>query len=373
MSARRALLIPLLLALPTLAGCGRRAEPVDPGRASVVADPGAPRAQLAAAVDAVFADKEAGETRALLVLHNGKQVAERYAPGFGPATRQIGWSMSKCVTALMTGMLVADGRLRLDGGASVPAWQRPGDSRGAVTVRMLLQMRSGLRHAEGARPVTEADTTKMLFLEGRDDMAAYAEGEPLESTPGNGFRYSTANSVILADVAARILSENGDPAARQRAVSDYLRSRLFEPAGMHSMTPEFDAHGTMIGGAMIWGSARDWGRLGELLRNGGRAGDGTGAQLVPRAWIDLMLTPSPGNPAYGGQVWLNRKSTVGREWLWPGRAPRDVFACIGHRGQYVIVSPSQKLTLVRLGQNEGEPFPPLRERLLAILRLFPAR
>ena len=58
------------------------------------------------------------------------------------------------------------------------------------------------------------------------------------------------DAVILADIAARALTESKDPAIRRQAVSDYLRTRLFEPVGMHSAVPEFDAAGTFIGGSI---------------------------------------------------------------------------------------------------------------------------
>jgi CubicO group peptidase (beta-lactamase class C family) len=365
---RRAPLIAAVLALPALAGCHDAASRTADSTAMSAA-PGVPGAALREAVDALFADPAAGETRALLVLRDGKTVAERYGAGFGADTRQIGWSMSKCVTGLLVGQLVADGRLRLDAPAPVPAWQRAGDPRGAITLRMLLQMRAGLSHLESADPVYNADTVKMLFLEGRDDMAAYAEGQPLATQAGTRFNYSTANSVILADLAARVLAPGGTPAARQQAVSHYLQSRLFEPAGLFSMLPEFDARGTMEGGSMIWATARDWAKLGELLRHDGVA---SGMQIVPRGWIAFMRSATPANPAYGGQLWLNRASAISKENLFPGRAPADLFACLGHRGQYVIVSPSQRLTLVRLGISEGEPNVALRERLLTIVRSLPS-
>ena len=229
-------------------------------------------------------------------------------------------------------------------------------------------MRSGLAHVESTDPVYAADTVKMLFLEGRDDAAGYAEGEPLGRTAGTRYLYSTANSVILADIAADVLAPGGTPGARRAAVAHHLASRLFEPAHLASMTPEYDAHGTMLGGSMIWATARDWARFGELLRNDGAS---NGMQLVPRGWIGFMRSPSPTNPAYGGQLWLNRRSKVSEEFLFPGRSPANLFACVGHRGQFVIVSPSQRLTLVRLGISAGDPNIALRERLYAVLKLFP--
>jgi CubicO group peptidase (beta-lactamase class C family) len=369
---RRAFLILPLLALPALIGCGK-GQPVQPplspaALAAVIEKPGVSRTRLARAADALFIDPTIGETRALLVLQGGKIVAQRYAAPYDAKTRFMGWSLAKCVTGVLTGLLVADGRLRLDEPAPIKTWQRPGDARGEITLRQLLQMRSGLRHSEGGDPRYAADTNRMLFLDGRDDMAAYAEAQPLEAEPGATWKYSTATSVILADAAAGALTESRDPRLRREAVGEYLRTRLFEPLGMHSAQPEFDAAGTMIGGSMIQATTRDWSRFGEFLRNGGAI---VGAQILPRGWTEFMTTPSPRNPGYGAQIWLNRPQPNGHEVLFPGAAPASMFACIGHLGQYIIVSPSQRLTVVRLGKTDEEQRDALRRRLADLVRVFP--
>lgn len=357
MLLRRAPLILPLLALPALIACGSGSgdaapAPLSPAvLATVVEKPGVSRERLAREIDALFTDKAAGETRALVVMRNGRIVGERYAAGFTPETRHIGWSMSKTVTGVMIGQLVSDGRLRLDESAPVPAWQRSGDPRGEITLRQLLQMRSGLRHTEMGDPLPRSDEVRMLFRDGRDDMAAYAEAQPLEAEPGRSFEYSSATTVILADIAARALTESHNPAVRRQIVNEYLRTRLFEPAGMKSMTAEFDAAGTFIGSSMVYATARDWGRFGEFLRQRGAV---SGAQLVPVGWIDLMTRPSPRNAAYGAQLWLNRRRPDGTSPLFPDRAPANVFACVGFLGQYVIVFPDQRLTIVRLGKTEEQ-------------------
>lgn len=372
MMPRRASFILPLLALPTLMGCGGQdaaPPPLSPAALEAVAkEPGVPREKLARAADNLFSDTQIGETRALLVLRDGRIVAERYAPGYDAKTRFLGWSMSKCVTAVLTGLLVADGRLRLDEPAPIKAWQRPGDARGEITLRQLLQMRSGLRHREEADPPYESDTVRMLFLDGRDDMAAYAEAQPLEAEPGTQWKYSSATSVILADAAAMALTDSRDPALRRGAVGDYLRTRLFEPLGMRSAQPEFDLAGTMIGGSMIHAQARDWAKFGEFLRNRGGV---VGAQILPSGWVEFMTRPGPDNPGYGAQVWLNRPQADGHEVLFPSQAPASLFACIGHDGQYILVSPSQRLTVVRLGKTRTDDRARLRQRLAELIAVFP--
>ncbi len=365
-------LLPALLPALLLAACGggQPAEPpLDPQALAVVSEaPGVPREKLARAVDALFTDEGIGETRAVLVLHAGEIAAERYAQGYGRDTKFIGWSMSKTVTGVLVGALVAEGRLHLDRSPPIPAWRRPGDPRGDITLRQLMQMRSGLRHQEMADPIYTSGEVRMMFLDGRDDMAAWAEAQPLEHEPGRVFQYSTPSSVILSDIAARVLAPDGSADERRRAMSAFMTSRLSGPLRAPSFTPEFDAHGTMMGGSMIWATARDWGKFGELLRHKGSV---RGTQVVPRSWVEFMTSPSPRAPDYGALTWLNRDSGTDRTVLFPEQGPKDAFSAVGHLGQYVTVIPSRKLTIVRLGKTNDTLRAPLVERIEAIAALYP--
>jgi CubicO group peptidase (beta-lactamase class C family) len=336
---------------------------------AVTADAGAPKEDLARAIDTLFTDPAVGETRAVVVMANGKLAAERYGAGYGPETRLVSWSMAKTITATMIGMLVADGRLTLDEPAPIPAWQRPGDPRSAITLRYLLQMRSGLDHTEAGPVPVESSEVRMLFLDGRDDMAKWAEEQPLEAVPGSTFEYSSNTTVILADIAARVLTENShDPETRRRAVLEYLESRLFEPLGMTSVVPEFDASGTLIGGSLMHATARDYARFGEMLRNKGAY---RGTQIVPRQWVEAMTIPSPESPQYGLQTWLNRP--VDDSPLFPDRGPHSLFAMIGHMGQYVLISPEQRLTVVRLGHSDEVQRKALMPKLADLTEIYPSR
>jgi len=336
-------------------------------------DAGAPKDQLARAVDELFTSDGLGETRAVVLLADGKVAVERYAPGYDNETRFVSWSMAKTITATLIGMLVADGLLSVDEPAPVPMWQRSGDPRADITLRHLLQMRSGLRHTEAGDPPYESSEVRMLFLDGRDDMAKWAKEQPLEAEPGERFEYSSNTTVILADIAARALTDSEDPETRRTAVAAYLDERLFGPLSMTSITPEYDASGTLIGGSLMHASAIDYARFGEFMRNGGRAPGGE--QLVPRRWIEAMIEPSPVSEHYGYQTWLNRPEPEleGGHPLFPDRAPASMFALIGHMGQYVIVSPDQGLTMVRLGHSDSEERPPMLQEMADVMALYPQR
>ncbi|MFN3990212.1 MAG: serine hydrolase domain-containing protein [Erythrobacter sp.] len=379
MSRPHQLLKPALALVPALlvAACSNAppapAPLTEAALAAVTDKAGAPRDQLAREIDDLFTQEGLGETRAVVVMADGELAAERYAPGYDKDTRFISWSMAKTVTGVLIGMLVADGLLSLDTPAPVEQWQRPGDPRAEITLRHLLQMRSGLRHVESGDPPYKSSEVRMLFLDGRDDMARWAREQPLEYEPGDKFVYSSNTSVILADIATNALTRSKDPATRARVMRDYLHERLFGPLGMTSMVPEFDASGTLIGGSLMHATARDWAKLGEFLRRKGRTPDGT--QLVPSRWVEAMLTPSPRSPQYGFQIWLNRPipGSDGQHPLFPERAPASLFSLIGHMGQYVLVSPEQGVTLVRLGHSDSKERPAMLQQAADVLALYPVR
>lgn len=378
MSPRRLPLIVALLLLPALASCSeggyQAPPPPSPESSAAIRNAGgAVRDDLGRAIDSLFDPDHVGATDALVIMKRGDVIAERYAAGVSARTRLPGWAMTQCLTTVMIGQLISDGRLRLNESAPVPDWQRPGDPRGVITLKQLVQMRSGLRNRETADPERRSDRWRMLYLEGRDDMAAYAEVQPLEAAPGQVFAPSSATGVILADLASRVLTDSREPAIRRKVVSDYLHARVLKPLGMGSTQVGFDSAGTLVGSEMAATTAREWALLGEFLRHKGSV---KGAQVLPRRWVEFMRAPSPRNPAYGAGIWLNRQPSdnardIPRATLWPGNGKPDIFACRGEYGQYVIGSPNQLLTVVRLGRSTPEEAALLHERLGQLIELFP--
>jgi CubicO group peptidase (beta-lactamase class C family) len=361
----------------TLAACGSAPAPVDADKPIIqsYADNAAvPSQALRDAVAPFFEDAALSETRALVVMQGGVVVAERYAPGYTPDTKLVSWSMAKTVTGALVGFMVADGLLVLDDAASVPEWSNPGDPRSKITLRQLLHMSSGIDHTEVPEEgvaIYEADTPRMLFMDGRENVARYAESRTLEANPGTHFEYSSATTNILVDIMTRALTASRNPLVRRDAMLGYARGRLFEPLGMTSMVPEFDRNGTMIGGSLIHATARDWAKFGEFLRNNGSV---RAAQILPVSWVRFMKASSGNDAAYGGHLWLNKTRQKGRDQvLFPGQAPNDVFAAIGHLGQFIVVSPQHKLVIVRLGKTQDDQLDPINAQIAKLIATFPKR
>jgi CubicO group peptidase (beta-lactamase class C family) len=332
---------PALPATPAAPAAAPHAAPAPPAVQST-AWPQGEQVSTDPRMDRLIADEalDGPGWRAIVVVHRGRIVAERYAPGFSAATPLLGWSMAKSVTAGLIGLLVKDGRLSLDQSAGWPS--RPGDGRDRIRISDLLSMTSGLRFNETYGAVS--DVTRMLYLE--PDMARFAHDQPLAHPVEEVWSYSSGTALILS----RIFQD----AAGARPL-EYVRHRLFDPLGMSSATFETDEHGTLVGSSYLYATARDWARYGLLLADGGMW---QGQELLPPGYVHMMATPvAASGGQYGhGQVWLwgSDPTTPG---LNPDAAfgiPADTFWMEGHDGQSVAIIPSRELVVVRMGLTPSE-------------------
>lgn len=310
-----------------------------------------------------------GETRAVLVIKDSKQLFRQLATGYSDQTRFISWSMAKSITAVLIGELVADGKLSLDAPVPFAEWRKQGDPRGQITLRHMLHMSSGLDHIEGLDPaegdkgILGSDTTQTLFVAGTQAMAARGLAKGLEAKPGTKYEYSSITSLLLAELITRQLTDSKDPNVRAAAYTAFATERLFKPAGITDAMLEFDGAGTQIGGSIIHMTLDDWGRFGSLLLEG----KGTdGVEVIAPDWLSFLKMPSITDPGYGGHFWLNRprsQENAANPALFPGKGPDSAFAAVGHLGQYVIVSPDQRLVVVRLGKTNDDQLGPVRKAL----------
>jgi CubicO group peptidase (beta-lactamase class C family) len=274
-------------------------------------------------------------TKAVVVVHDGRVLAERYAPGYGVDTPLMGWSMAKSFTSALIGILVRQGRLRIEEAAPVPAWRDPADPRHAITIDHLLRMTSGL-----ALDDTQSgfdSVTQMLF--GEPDMAGLAERARLEAEPGRRWKYTSGNTLILSRIIRDAVGGHAADVLR------FAKGELLGPLGISTATLEFDLTGTPVGSSFMLASARDWARFGMLYLDDGVVG---GRRILPEGWVRYSSTQTLDSP-YAAGFWRGA-----REWRagWP--IPSDAFFASGFLGQRVFIAPSARLVIVRFGATQGD-------------------
>ncbi|MFZ4382193.1 MAG: serine hydrolase, partial [Sandarakinorhabdus sp.] len=232
-------------------------------------------------------------------------------------------------------------------------------------------MASGVQHIEAGPAPERADTNRALFADQSGDIYKAAVAEPAEVPPGSRFQYNTLTTHILARIVADAVAPGAKSAdERRRAVRNFINQRLSAPAGMNSLLCEYDPQGNLYGGSLCHATARDWAAFGQMYLDGGVV---AGVAVVRPDWVRFVTTSSPTNAGYGGQFWLNRKQSSGKDdALFWQKGPADAYAAIGHLGQYVIVVPSKRLVIVRLGKTQDDVLQPVRDGLARLVNGFPA-
>lgn len=276
---------------------------------------------------------ELGETHAVVVIQGGRLIAERYAAGYGPDQTYPSWSMAKSITQALAGILVGDGRLDIHAPAEVPEWAAADDPRRAITLDLLLRMSSGLRFVEDYVPEHPSDVITMLFGEGQADVAHFAADQPLAHPPGRFWSYSSGTTNIVSRALSRAIGAYGSD------FEAFMRERLFDPIGMTSAKPRFDAAGTFIGSSFCFCTARDFARFGLLYL---RDGVWEGRRILPAGWVDYARTPTWQQPTDEG--------AYGAHW-WLGAAGDGSFSANGYQGQYTAVIPDLDMVIVRHGNS----------------------
>ncbi|MEA3008771.1 MAG: hypothetical protein QOJ91_463 [Sphingomonadales bacterium] len=312
-------------------------------------------AALARAVGAAFDRRTYGqgsETTAVLVVQDGRIVAERYRADFDMHMAQRTWSVGKSLAGTIIGAAVQQNLLDVDQPVLVPEWRRPGDPRAAITTDNLLRMASGL-HSDSAGNRTDAT----YF--GGSSVTENATQWPLETAPGARFRY--ANNDIL--LAVRGLRARLDKGGRDRSLAFPFESVLWK-IGMTRTVPETDWQGNFILSSQVWTTARDLGRLGLLYLDDGVW---NGERILPPGWGAYVSRRGPAQPASG----YGYGATF---WTFPADLglPADAYIGQGNRGQYLAIIPSRRLVVVRRGYDgPGTAFDPgafVRDVLQALIR-----
>jgi hypothetical protein len=309
--------------LPEIAGSDV-VEPADPA--------------LKVALDHAF-EEPAGppfrRTKAVVVVRNGRIIAERYAPGVGIDTQLASFSMTKSMINALLGIMTQQGLTSPSLPAPIPEWHGAGDPRREIEVGHLMRMTSGLALDETDNPLNPSD---QMFA--YDDMAAFAVKAPLIAAPGTRWAYSSATTQILA----RIIREAvGGP----EQTLAYAWRELFNPLGMRDVTLEFDGSGTLQGANNMLASARDWARFGLLYLNDGKIGD---KRILHPEWVEF-ITWTTLDTDYAAGFWTNRSEHPNALGRVRAGIPRDAYYASGNLGQRCVIIPSQHMVVVRMGDS----------------------
>ena len=292
---------------------------------------------LKAALDHAFeepAEPPFRRTKAMVILRDGRVIAERYAAGIDIDTQLIGFSMTKSVVSALIGIMTQQGLTSPSLPAPIPQWRGATDPRREIEVGHLLRMTSGLALDEtnsGFDP-----SSQMVFLQ--NDMAGFAVQAPMIAPPGTRWHYSSATTEILAKI---IRDAVGGP----EQTLAYAWRELFNPLGMRDVTLEFDASGTLQGSTYMFASARDWARFGLLYLDDGMIG---GKRILHEDWVDYSAAATLDSD-YGAGFWTNRSDNERANGRVRLGIPRDAFFASGDLGQRIVIIPSQHLVVVRLG------------------------
>jgi len=299
-------------------------------------------AALAAASDWAF-HRESPEqvTLSLLVVHQGRIIHERYAPGVDLTTRTRTWSTAKSIAVTLFGILADQGRLALDeplGFDWLPRAASPEtDPRNAITLRHLLNMSSGLYPVDNAG-LEYATGSGLAYWAGASSVHG-ALSRALFREPGTYWDYENYDT-LLAVYAMKLALED------HRTYLEFPRRALLDRIGMRNTLVSTDRFGDFILSSQVYTNARDLARFGLLYLNGGTW---NGERLLSEDWIDFVRTPAPATARTGNQY-------GGQWWLVPDNradVPGDAYSTAGNRGQYVIVVPSHDLVIVRRGLDYG--------------------
>jgi CubicO group peptidase (beta-lactamase class C family) len=285
---------------------------------------GATRPRSQAASDWAFTRESREQvTLSLLVVHRGRIIHERYAPGVDMTTRTRTWSTAKSLAATLFGILVDQGRMALDKPLGFDWLPRASgareDPRAAITLRHVLHMSSGLDTVDNAG-LEYATGSGMAYWAGASSVRG-ARNRGLIREPGTNWDYENYDT-LLATYAMKLAI--GD----DQAYLEFPRTALLDRLGMRNTLVGVDRFGDFILSSQVYTNARDLARLGLLYQ---QQGMWNGERLLSESWIDFVRTPAPATAQRGNQY-------GGHWWLVPDNrtdVPKDAYSTAGNRGQFV--------------------------------------
>lgn len=302
-----------------------------------------PSSQINPSFDAVltsFDRDEHPDLRGVVVLRDGRVVAERYYNGERANDLHDIRSAGKSVTALLVGIAIDRGKIRSVDDTVATYWpEARGSAIGDVSLANVLTMRSGLA-AFDEDPASPGNEDK---LDVAPDPLAFLRSIPRVDAPGSRYRYNSLTAYTAGIVVTK---------ATGRSLADFARTSLFAPLGIRRWQWAPDAAGFTKGQGNLSLTTREFATIGEMVR-----GDGVyhGRRIVSASWIRSALAPKVAisrNDPYAdgyGYFWYSKVQQIGGK-------PVPVSFASGNGGNKIYVIPSHHMVVAITSSAYGHGY-----------------
>ncbi|WP_312327876.1 serine hydrolase domain-containing protein [Stenotrophomonas sp.] len=283
---------------------------------------------------------EHSDLRAVVVMRDGRIVAERYYNGETAASLHDVRSAGKSVTALLAGIAIDQGALKNVDERVTAHWpEAAGSAVGDVRLDDLLTMRSGLA-AFDEDPASPGNEDK---LDEAADPLAFVLAVPRATPPGQAYRYNSLTSYVVGVELAK---------ATGMSMADFARANLFTPLGISRWEWASDAAGYTKGQGNLSLTARDFATLGEMVRNKGLY---NGRRIVSEAWLSEALAPrvpiadSDPYADHYGYFWYHKVHDINGQKV-------PVSFASGNGGNKIYVIPSRNMVVAITSSAYGRGY-----------------
>jgi len=296
------------------------------------------------------------KTTALLFIRNDTLLYEKYYNGFGRDSLFHSQSMAKSFISFLIGAAIDDGLIHSVNDPMttyIPELAKRDPRFEKITIKDLLEMRSGLKYFEGYFPGT------YIHLPWHDEAIGYyhpnvrkllLEKVDIAREPGKTFQYCNYNTSYLGLIVER---------ATGKTVSECLQEKLWSKVMAYDALFSIDSKksGFEYMPSRLIARAIDFARFGRLYLNGGNWND---KQIISQDWVKNSTKEDKSIPRDNYPDWLggdNCNHTY-YSYQWWGNTECDSsyqFFANGNLGQAIYVIPDKKIIIVHCG-NSNELF-----------------
>lgn len=282
------------------------------------------------------------ETMALLVLKDGALRYEWYAPWGGQKAPWVSMSVAKSFVSAALGIAVGDGLIRsIEEPVTLYLPELDGSAYDGVKIKDILQMSSGAGWNEDYSD-PESDIVRLARVtldEQTGSFNRFTTTLKRAREPGSFNLYNSTDTQVLGWLLKRVTGQS---------IRDYMEEKLWHPLGMEEPgTWICDGEGMEMAFGGLNATARDYAKIGELFRNGGRW---KGKQIVPESWVKASVTPDAPHLMPGDTGLSDSLFGYGYQW-WVPEGNEGEFSAIGVYNQFVYVNPTHGVTIAKLSAS----------------------